>query len=114
VETADLVISGTVIRVDAVPQHLDTPPAERVPPGDAAVTVLVTERWRGARADTAVVHTGGSCGPELRVGTSYFIVANRRDPEVATSPLVVWPCGQTRPIAAAGTLRQLLGRPSRR
>jgi hypothetical protein len=107
---AAAVFVGTVVRVE---QPRLRALAERGPAADVVTVVLqVRARWRGPAGDRAVVVTASRatmCAVDFVVGQSYFVVAGERG--APTGPAGVWPCGHTRPAAAARTIRKLLGRP---
>jgi hypothetical protein len=119
VDRADEAFVGKVLRIDAAHPRIDRPVAEQEAWDDVAVTLVVTSRWRGLRADTVVVHTSSQasmCGMDFRPSADYFVMASRvlGGPEPQTPRLEVWTCGQSRPAARATRLRALLGPPARR
>ena len=73
-------------------------------------TIVVQRHWKGALADTVVVHTsfdGGTCGLSFTVGTRYLIFASRESLgwyATICSPSVSWGSEAERRV-------QLLGRP---
>jgi hypothetical protein len=118
IDRAEEVFVGRVVGVDDPLQHPDRRPAKE-DAWDVAVTLVVTSRWRGVRADTVVVHTSAlaeMCGMEFDLGADYFVLASRYQggPAPKTTRLGVWTCGQSRPAARADNLITLLGPPARR
>jgi hypothetical protein len=116
VERADEAFVGRVIRTIAAEPRLNRSTAERESWDHIAVTLVVTSRWRGVRADTVVVNTsslGEMCGMDFLPGTEYFVMASRKlaGPPPQSERLQVWTCGQSRLADRSRKLLALLGSP---
>ncbi|HEX2190563.1 MAG TPA: hypothetical protein VHG51_16765 [Longimicrobiaceae bacterium] len=99
---ADAVFSGTVVSVEERRGEGGM--------GELEVRIVPDRRWKGAAADTVVVHTAdnsAACGVAFAPGEAYLVYAYGSDGLRASL------CSRTAPLAQAADDEEALGTPGR-